>query len=115
MIEDRYKAIPETGSYKNMVTGEILSPKFEYDYYKVLYLLNEHAELKQINTELVESLDEEINSFNDSYSGLKKKYIELEKKNQRFKVELLGAIECERTNLARNAMINLAVNLGVEL
>ena len=46
MTEKRYKAIPEIASYKDTITGEILSPKFEEGFYKVLDLLNENEELK---------------------------------------------------------------------
>ena len=56
MTEKRYKAIPETASYKDTVTGEILCPKCEKDYYKVLDLLNENEQLKEKNQELYDKL-----------------------------------------------------------
>lgn len=56
MTEKRYKAIPETGEYKDTVTGEFLSPKFEEGFYKILDLLNENEELKQ----LIKKLEKEM-------------------------------------------------------
>jgi hypothetical protein len=56
MIEKRYKAIPEVASYKDTVTGEFLSPKFEEGFYKVLDLLNENVELKKQIRNTIEML-----------------------------------------------------------
>ena len=52
----RFKPIPETGSYKDIVTGEILCPKYEQDYYKVLDLLNEGVEFKKQIRNTIEML-----------------------------------------------------------
>ena len=67
----RFKPIPETGSYKDIVTGEILSPKFEEGFYKVLDLLNENEELKQFKENVINWVDSQM-KFNV------KKYIETE-------------------------------------
>lgn len=57
MTEKRYKAIPETVEYKDTATGEILSPKFEKGFYKVLDLLNEKEQLRiRFNEEREKSL-----------------------------------------------------------
>lgn len=56
MTKKRYKAIPETASYKDIVTGEILCPKHENDYYKVLDLLNMNVELKKQIRNTIEML-----------------------------------------------------------
>ena len=75
MTEKRYKAIPEIASYKDTVTGEILSPKFEEDFYKVLDLLNENEELKQFKEEVFNKIDMHLRmlpiardrEYNDEY------------------------------------------------
>ena len=75
MTEKRYKAIPETAEYKDTVTGEFLSPKFEEDFYKVLDLLNENEELKQFKEEVFNKIDMHLRmlpiardrEYNDEY------------------------------------------------
>ena len=71
----RFKPIPETVSYKDIVTGEILSPQFEEDFYKVLDLLNENEELKQFKEGVFNKIDMHLRmlpiardrEFNDEY------------------------------------------------
>ena len=60
MTEKRFTAIPETVTYKDNLTGEILCPKCEKDYYAVLNKMNklseENKQLKTLNTHLKNEL-----------------------------------------------------------
>lgn len=87
----RYVAIPETVSYKDTATDEILCLKVEKDYYEVLSLLNHfhdawfdvHEGLEQISKE---------------YDELHEKNILLLRKNEQLKSE----INMLKTTISRN-------------
>ena len=75
MTEKRYKAIYEIASYKDTVTGEILSPKFEEDFYKVLDLLNENEELRQFKQLVFNSIDKSLKEDKHYYEMTYEDYL----------------------------------------
>ena len=100
----RYVAIPETVSYKDTATNEILCLKVEKDYYEVLSLLNHfhdawfgvHEGLEQISKEYDElaeenqsllrkngAMEEEIECLTEENEQLKQRNKRFEEKIQR--------------------------------
>ena len=68
----RYVAIPETVSYKDTATDEILCLKVEKDYYEVLSLLNHFHDAWFDVQEGLEQISKEYDELNDENQKLKR-------------------------------------------
>ena len=108
MMTERYKAIPETVSYKDTVTGEVLCPKYEKDYYTLLDVLNDYDKtFKMFKTKEIalnrqnEQLTEEIKALQDLNNQ------ELQEYEDKIKRTIRAYLETERTEIGKNVLKQL--------
>ena len=85
MTEKRYVAIPETVSYKDTATDEILCLKVEKDYYEVLSLLNHFHDAWFDVHEGLEQISKEYDELHKENQLLKQQIKEYSNIEERFK------------------------------
>lgn len=107
-MTERYKAIPETGSYKDTVTGTVLCPKHEKDYYIILDMLNGYDKgFKMFKTKEIalkrqnEQLTEEIKALRDLNNQ------ELQEYEDKIKGTIHAYLETERTEIGKSVLQQL--------